>query len=65
MHDERYLSGEALLLFLLMVLGWATMVGMLIEHDRDTDRRIQGIEERLCRLGVRGGPPGPACPETK
>jgi hypothetical protein len=65
MHEERYVSGEALLLFLLMLLGWATTLGMLVEHERDTQRRLQGIEQRLCALSPRGGEPGTSCPATK
>lgn len=62
MHGDRHVSGEAVLLFLLMLLGWATTIGMLVEHERDTERRMQGIEHNLCILGARGGESAKTCP---
>ena len=62
MQGDRHVSGEALLLFLLMLLGWATTLGMLAEHERDAERRMQGIEHNLCVLGARFGGDATKCP---
>jgi hypothetical protein len=65
MYPVKHIGEEVVVLGLLMLLGWAVTVGMLIEYERTTERRIQTIEQQLCSLSATGATHGPPCPETK